>query len=140
MRRRGIEYKQKRTKYACFKLCTKSRQPLMFQCDYIKEQYKNGYTFRTYLNDGYRKYGPALPHSLIYKRLKPLRTGIERTFGLDRYRMELSNFYKGIDNVNIHAIEHDIVLTQDIIFEFMKTRKISPVIWVKTGIRKYFNY
>jgi hypothetical protein len=131
MRRRGIEYKQKRTKYACFKLCTKSRQPLMFQCDYIKEQYKYGYTTYTYFTEGYRKYGPALPHSLIYKRLKPLRTGVERTFGLvkeNRYRMEVSNFYKGIDNVNIHAIEHDIVLTQDIIFEFIKTGKISPVI------------
>jgi len=131
MRRRGIEYKQRRTKYACFKLCIESRQPLMFQCDYIKEQYKYGYTTYTYFNDGYRKFGPALPHTLIYKKLKPFRTGIERTFGLvkeNRYRMEVSNFYKGIENVNIHAIEHDIVLTQDIIFDYMKTGKISPVV------------
>lgn len=42
--------------------------------------------------------------------------GIERTFGLvkeNRYRMEQSNFYRGIDNVTIPADEHDIVLTQD---------------------------
>jgi hypothetical protein len=49
-----------------------------------------------------------------------LRTGIERTFGLvkeNRYRMEETNFYRGIDNVTIHAVEHDIVLTQDTIFD-----------------------
>jgi hypothetical protein len=131
MKRRGIEYKQRRTKYACFKLCMKSRQPLLFKCDYIKEQYKHGYTCRTYFIDGYRKYGPALPHSLIYQKLKPFRTGIERTFGLvkeNRYRMEISNFYKGTDNVTIHVIEHDIVLTQDIIFDYISTGKISPVL------------
>ncbi|MBW1947481.1 MAG: transposase [Deltaproteobacteria bacterium] len=131
MKRRGIEYQQKRTKYACFKLCTKSEQSLLFQCDYIKEQYKHGYTCRTYFVDGYRKYGPALPHSLIYQKLKPFRTGIERTFGLvkeNRYRMEISNFYKGTDNVTIHAVEHDIVLTHDIVFDFIETGKISPVL------------
>ncbi|OIP33634.1 MAG: hypothetical protein AUK23_02785 [Deltaproteobacteria bacterium CG2_30_43_15] len=131
MKPRGIEYKQKRTKYACFKLCTKSEQPLLFQCDYIKEQYKFGYTHYTYFEDGYRKYGPALPHSLIYKKLKPFRTGIERTFGLvkeNRYRMEITNFYKGLDHVTIHTIEHDIVLTHDIVFDHIKTGKISPVI------------
>jgi hypothetical protein len=131
MKPRGIEYKQRRTKYACFKLCTKSRQHLLFQCDYIKEQYQFGYTCYTYFEDGYRKYGPASPHSLIYKKLKPFRTGIERTFGLvkeNRYRMEISNFYKGIDHVTIHAVEHDIVLTHDIIFDYIKIGKISPVI------------
>ena len=45
-KRRGIEYQQKRTKYACFKICKKARQLLMFQCEYIKEQYKYGYTCR----------------------------------------------------------------------------------------------
>jgi len=131
MKPRGIEYKQKRTKYACFKLCTKSGQPLLFQCEYIKEQYKFGYTSYTYFENGYRKYGPAVPHSSIYKKLKPFRTGIERTFGLvkeNRYRMEITNFYKGIDNVTIHAIEHDIVLTHDIIFDYMRSGKMSPVL------------
>jgi hypothetical protein len=131
MKPRGIEYKQRRTKYACFKVCKKSDQPLLFSCDYLKEQYKHGYSRYTCFNDGYRKYGPALPHTLIYKKLKPFRTGIERTFALvkeSRYRMEASNFYKGIDNVTIHAIEHDIVLTQDIIFDYIKTGKISPVL------------
>lgn len=42
--------------------------------------------------------------------------------------MEISNFYKGIDNVTIHAIEHDIALTQNIIFDYLKTGKLSPVI------------
>jgi REP element-mobilizing transposase RayT len=131
MKPRGIEYKQKRTKYACFKICKESGQPLLFQCDYLKEQYKYGYSCRTYFDDGYRKYGPAVPHSLIYKKLKPFRTGIERTFGLvkeNRYRMEISNFYKGLDNVTIHAIEHDIVLTHDIIFDYIKSGKLSPVL------------
>jgi len=46
--------------------------------------------------------------------------------------MEISNRYKGIDNVTIHAIEHDIVLTQDITdhitFDYIKSGKISPVL------------
>ncbi len=131
MRRRRIEYQQKRTKFACFKSCMKDSQILLFQCEYTKDQYKHGYTCYTYFLDGYRKYGPALPNSLIYKALKPLRTGIEKTFGLvkeNRYRMESSDFFKEIDNVAIHAIEHDITLTHDIIYDYIKTGKISPVI------------
>jgi hypothetical protein len=42
--------------------------------------------------------------------------------------MEISNRYKGIENVTIHAIEHDIVLTHDIILDFMKSIKISIVL------------
>jgi hypothetical protein len=42
--------------------------------------------------------------------------------------MEISNRYKGIENVTIHAIEHDIALTQDIIFDYTKTGKLSPVL------------
>ena len=42
--------------------------------------------------------------------------------------MEMSNSYIGIDNVTIHIIEHEIVLTQDIIFDYMKNGKISPVL------------
>lgn len=128
MKPRGIEYKQQRTKYACFRVCKKYQQPLLFSCEYYGEQYRSGYT---YFADGYRKYGPALPHSLIYKKLKPFRTGIERTFGLvkeNRYRMETSNSYKGLDNVTIHVIEHDIVLTQDIIFDYITSGKMSPVL------------
>jgi len=128
---KGVDYERKRTRYACFKVCKKSQQFLLFSCDYIKEHYKYGYSRYIYFSDGYRKYGPAVPHSLIYKKLKPFRTGIERTFGLvkeNRYRMEMSNFYKGIDNVTIHAIEHDIVLTQDIIYDYIMTGKKSPVL------------
>jgi hypothetical protein len=131
MKQHGIEYKQRRTKYACFKRYTKSRQPLLFQCDYIEGQYKHGYTCRTYFIDGYRKYGPVLPHSLIHQKLKPFRTDIVRTFGLvkeNRYGMEITNFDKGTNNVTIHSIEHDIILTQDIIFDYITTGKISPVI------------
>jgi hypothetical protein len=130
MRPKGIEYENRRTKYACFKVCNKETQ-IFLLCDYDKEQYKYGFTRYTYFTDGYRKYGPALPHSANYKKLKPLRTGIERTFGLvkeNRYRMEQTNLYRGIDNVTIHAIEHDIVLTQDIIFDYIMTGKKSPVL------------
>ena len=46
----------------------------------------------------------------------------------EQSRMEQTNFYKGIDNVTIHVVEHDIVLTQDIIFDFLTTGKKSPVL------------
>jgi hypothetical protein len=42
--------------------------------------------------------------------------------------MEQTNFYKGIENVTIHAVEHDIVLTQDIIYDYIQTGKLSPVL------------
>lgn len=37
-------------------------------------------------------------------------------------------FYKGIDNIIIHAVEHDMVRTQDIIFDYLTTGKKSPVV------------
>jgi len=46
----------------------------------------------------------------------------------NRYRMEETNFYRGIDNVTIHTVEHDIVLPQDIIFDYLTTGKKSPVL------------
>lgn len=130
MKPKGIEYDRRRTKYACFKACRASEQ-MILPCRYGKEPYRFGYISHTCFSDGYRKYGPALPHSAIYRKLKPLRTGIERTFGLvkeNRYRMEQTNLYKGIDNVTIHVIEHDIVLTQDIIYDYLATGKKSPVL------------
>jgi len=42
--------------------------------------------------------------------------------------MEQANYYKGIDNVTIHAIKHDIVLTQDIIFDYLTTGRKSPIL------------
>jgi hypothetical protein len=130
MKPKGIEYDRKRTKYACFKMCKKSVQTLL-PCEYEKEQYRFGYICHTYFEDSYRKYGPALPHSAIYQKLKPFRTGIERTFGLvkeNKYRMENTNLYKGIENISIHVIEHDIVLTQDFIYDYIKAGKKSPVL------------
>jgi len=131
MKPKGIEYEHRRSKYACFKICSKAVRQLALPCAYAKKQSRFGYTCYTYFADGYRKYGPALPHRLIYKKLKPFRTGIERTFGLvkeNRYCMETSNSYLGIDNVTMHVIEHDIVLTQDIIFDYLNSGKLSPVL------------
>jgi len=72
---------------------------------------------------------PDLPFAYI--TLDRGYDAIERTFGLvkeNRYRMGQTNFYKGLDNVTIHAVEHDIVLTQDIIFDYLTTGKKSPVL------------
>jgi len=91
---------------------------------------------RFYINkfrESYLKYGPATPDTIIYKKLKPFRTAIERGFGLlkeNRYRIERTNTYMGIDNVAMHIIEHDILLTQDIIFGYKTNGKVSPVIKV----------
>ena len=41
--------------------------------------------------------------------------------------MEITNSYKGIDKITIHVIERDTVLTQDVIFDYIKSGKISPV-------------
>ncbi len=36
----------------------------------------------THFKDSYRKQGSATPGSRVYESLKPLRTGIERYYGL----------------------------------------------------------
>jgi hypothetical protein len=131
MRRKGIEYEHRRTKYACFKSCADAKEPLLFQCRYRETLHHYGYMTYTYFKDSYRKFGPATPRSFIYQKLKKYRTGIERYYGLvkeNRYRMESSNSYKGIDNITIHVIEHDIVLTQDVIYDFLTTGNKSPIV------------
>lgn len=130
-RRKGIEYKHRRTKYACFKSCKDAKEVLLFKCKYLETSHKYGYMTYTYFKDSYRKFGPAAQGSFIYEKLKRYRSGVERFYGLvkeNRYRMESSNNYKGIDNINIHVIEHDIVLTQDIIYDFLTTGNKSPVV------------
>lgn len=130
-RRKGIEYNHKRTKYACFKSCKDAKEPILFNCKHLETSHKYGYMTYTYFKDSYRKFGPATPGSMIYRKVKRYRTGIERYYGLvkeNRYRMESSNRYKGIDNINIHVTEHDIVLTQDIIYDFLTTGNKSPVV------------
>jgi len=125
----GIDYKRKRTRYHCKKICQNDTL-MIFPCPSFD---RGGLISYTHFRDNYRKFGPATPYTIIYKKLKPFRTAIEREFGLvkeNRYRMEYMNTYMGIDNVTMHVIEHDIVLTQDIIFEFKTTGKISPVIKV----------
>ena len=60
-----------------------------------------------------------------------MRTAIERNYGLvkeNRYRMENTNIYMGMENVLMHVIEHDISLTKDIIFMFKRYDKISPLL------------
>ena len=130
-RRKGIEYNHQRTKFACYHACSKDPQQLLFNCTYKDSKSSFGWMTHTRFKDSYRKRGPAVPGSRVYERLKPLRTGIERYYGLvkeNRYRMETSNTYMGHDNVLIHVIEHDIVLTLDIIFQHSQTGKWSDVI------------
>jgi hypothetical protein len=130
MSRTGIDYARKRTRYACRKDCQRTKQ-MTFTCPYRDSAFPNGLIYYTKFKDSYRKYGPAIPASIIYRKLKPLRTAIERTYGLvkeNRYRMETTNTYMGLDNVLMHVIEHDIALTLDIIFMFKKEGKISPVL------------
>lgn len=130
-RRRGIEYNHGRTKFACHRACLNDPQQLLFPCQYQKSETRFGWMTYTYFKDDYRRKGPAVPGSRIYNRLKKLRTGIERYYGLtkeNRYHMEANNTYMGHDNVLIHVIEHDIVATLDIIFEHKKTGKWSDVI------------
>lgn len=130
-RRKGIEYNHQRTKFACYRVCEHDPQQSLFKCPYKDSKGRFGWTTYTYFKDSFRKQGPAVPGSRIYKRLKPLRTGIERYYGLvkeNRYRMESNNTYTGHDNVLIHVIEHDIVLTLDIMFQHARTGKWSDIL------------
>ena len=133
-KRRGIEYNRGRTKYACCRVCLDGVQAMMFPCQHQNSTSRFGWITHTYFRDDYRRQGPAVPGSTLYKRLKKLRTGIERYYGLtkeNRYYMEHNNTYMGHDNVLIHVIEHDIVTTLDILHEHAKTGKWSDVLDVK---------
>ena len=132
-RRRGIEYNHGRTKFACYHACLDDPQRLLFSCQYQNSKSRFGWMTYTYFKDHYRRVGPAVPSSRPYNRLKKLRTGIERYYGLtkeNRYHMEANNTYMGHDNVFIHVIEHDIVATIDILYEHAKTGKWSDVLKV----------
>lgn len=134
LRRTGIDYQRRRTRWACFRVCQNSDQTLLFDCQHLHSPAPTGLLRYTHFRDGYRTFGPAAPNTQIYEFLKPLRTGIERTYGLvktNRYRMEVNNTYRGADNVLMHVIEHDIVLTQDIIYDYLRTGRESPVLDVK---------
>jgi len=131
MKRKVIDYKRQRTKYACDRRCLNEKQLLLNICTHLKSGSIHGLIRYAYFKDDYRKFGPALPNTLVYQKLKPYRTAIERNYGLvkeNRYRLEYTNTYKGFRNVLIHVIEHDITLTQDVIFNFKRTGKISFVI------------
>jgi len=130
-RRRGIEYNHGRTKFACYHVCADDPQNLLFSCEYQNSKSRFGWMTYTYFKEDYRRKGPAVPGARLYDRLKKLRTGIERYYGLtkeNRYHMEVNNTYMGHDNVLIHVIEHDIVATLDIIREHEKTGKWSDVL------------
>ena len=130
-RRKGIEYNRGRTKFACYRVCIKDPQRLLFSCEYQNSENRFGWITHTYFKNDYRRQGPAVPGSRPYEQLKRLRTGIERYYGLtkeNRYHMEVNNTYMGHDNVLIHVIEHDIVATLDILYEHNKTGKWSDVL------------
>jgi hypothetical protein len=134
LRRTGIDYQRRRTRWACFRVCHNSNQVLLFDCQHLHSSGPTGLVRYTRFRDGYRTFGPAAPNTQIYEFLKPLRTGIERTYGLvktNRYRMEVNNTYVGADNVLMHVIEHDLVLTQDIIHNYRCTGQKSPVLDVE---------
>ncbi len=57
-----IDNERKRTRYAHFKVCNKSKQLFLFSSNYIKEQYNLGYDLYIFLKNGYRKSGPTVPH------------------------------------------------------------------------------
>jgi len=75
-RRKSIEYKQGRTKFACYHACLKDPQQLIFTCDHLRSKSQFGWMSHTYFKDDFRRQGPAVPGSRLYERLKPLRTGI----------------------------------------------------------------
>jgi len=130
-RRKGIEYNRGRTTFACYRICIKDPQRLLFSCEYQDSENRFGWIIHTHFKDDYRRQGPAVPGSRPYEQLKKLRTGIERYYGLtkeNRYHMEVNNTYMGHDNVLIHVIEHDIVATLNILYEHKKTGKWSDVL------------
>ncbi len=131
-RRKGIEYNHARTKFACYQACLEDPQELIFTCDHLRAKSQFGWMTYTYFKDDFRRQSPAVPDSRLYERLKTLRTGIERYYGLIKenryYYMEHNNSYMSHDNVLNHVIELDIVATLDILYEHSKTGKWSDVL------------
>ncbi len=81
-RSKGIEYQNKRIKFACHHVCRQDQQKLLFNYHYKNSKSRFEWMTYTYFKDSYRKQGPATPGSRAYERLKPLRTDIECYYGL----------------------------------------------------------
>lgn len=130
-KRKGIEYANRRTKFACHRACLKDGQGSLFPCPHKDSGSAFGWTKYTYFRDDYRRFGPAVPGARPYETLKKLRTGIERYYGLtkeNRYRMEHTNTYMGRGNVLIHVLEHDIVAALDLLYQHAICGKWSDVL------------
>jgi len=56
MRRKGIDYANRRTQYCCFKACLKDKTRLLFDCKHVNTKTKFGYSFYTLFEARYRKY------------------------------------------------------------------------------------
>jgi len=121
----------RRTEFARHHVCNDDQQHKLFACEHKHSQSPYGWMTYTCFKDDYRRQGPSVPGSRLSQRLKKLRNGIERHYGLtkeNRYHMEVNNTCKGHDNVLIHVIEHDIVATLDVLFGHRKPGKWSDVL------------
>jgi len=78
MSRTGIDYTRKRTRYACRKNCQRAKQ-MTFKCPYRDSSSSNGLIEYTNFKDSYRKYGPAIPDSIIYKNSNPCAQLLKET-------------------------------------------------------------
>jgi len=63
-RRKGIEYNRGRIKFACYHICIKDPQRLLFSCEYQGPENRFGWITHTYFKDDYRRQGPAVPGSM----------------------------------------------------------------------------
>jgi hypothetical protein len=68
--RKGIEYNRGRTKFACYRVCIKDPQRLLFVCVYQNSENRFGWITHTHFKNDYRRQGPAVPGSRPYEQLK----------------------------------------------------------------------
>lgn len=116
--RRGTDYARRRTKFCCEHRC---RHPDTTPADGWQDcahltRPGAGYTFYTHFDWSYRKFGPLTPDMALFDKLYRLRTDVERGFGLtkaNRYRMEQSITFMGLDAVSVHVTLHDTAVVID---------------------------
>lgn len=134
LRKTGIDYRLKRTRYQCLYTCLKQPDEMKKtgagKCIYLRSRDKKsrGKLVYTYFQKSYRKYGPLSPGTQLYHKLIRLRTAIERAYAnvkSNRYRMEENLTVMGKDTVRIQATLHDTVAMLDAITDFKEQRRKS---------------
>lgn len=119
LKRKGTDYKRRRTQYYCNRICLNLAEynyKGIRSCPYLVSKKKQGFTFYTKFKNGLGKFGPIDQSTKRFERLYDSRTYSEQVIGLTkshRYHMEHNLTATDPEEITIQALLHAIILNYD---------------------------